>query len=90
MHPAARYAIFKTQKESNRPQGVDLKGKLEIHRIATPLLAKVKEGGFFYARKTLSDKRKNECQQCKNEHAKSHKVFEIKMIIVHQHHPHSM
>ena len=48
-----------------------------------PYLAKVKEGGFFYARKTLSDKRKNECQQCKNEHAKSHKVFEIKMIIVH-------
>ncbi|SCH63534.1 Uncharacterised protein [uncultured Blautia sp.] len=39
--------------------------------------------------KTLSDKRKNECQQCQNEHAKGHKVFEIKMIsiVVHQHHP---
>lgn len=28
--------------------------------------------------KTLADKRKKECQQCKNEHTKSHKVFEIK------------
>ena len=41
--------------------------------------------------KTLSDKRKNECQQCQNEHSKSHQIFEIEMIfIVHQHHPHSM
>ena len=33
--------------------------------------------------KKLSDKRKNECQQCQNEHSKSHQVFEIKMIIIH-------
>ena len=25
--------------------------------------------------KTLSDKRKNECQQCENEHSKGHQVF---------------
>ena len=36
----------------------------------------------FLCLNTLSDKRKYECQQCKNEHTKSHKVFEIKMIIV--------
>lgn len=40
----------------------------------------------FY--KVLADKRKNECQQCKNEHPEGNKIFEIK--IVHQHHPHSM
>jgi len=38
----------------------------------------------FLCLKTLSDKRKYECQQCENEHTKRHKVFEIKMIIVHQ------
>ena len=42
--------------------------------------------------KTLLDKRKYERQQCQNEHTKSHNVFKIKMIlvIIHQHHPHSM
>ena len=35
---------------------------------------------------SLSDKRKYECQQCKNEHTKSCKIFEIKFLI-HQHHP---
>jgi hypothetical protein len=36
----------------------------------------------------------NECQQCQDEHAKSHQVLEIKQILVifplaHPHHPHS-
>ena len=56
---------------------------------ATPLLAKV-SGVVFLCFKTLSDKRKYECQQCKDKHTKGHQVFEIKMIFVHQHHPHSM
>ena len=46
----------------------------------------VLQGGFSML-KTLSDKRKYECQQCENEHTKRHKVVEIEMIIVHQHHP---
>ena len=50
LHPAAGYAIFKTQKEQPPTRWVDLKGKLEIHRITTPLLAKV-PGWFFYALK---------------------------------------
>ncbi len=35
--------------------------------------------------KTLSDKRKYECQQRQNEYSKGHQVFKIKMF--HQHHP---
>ena len=37
----------------------------------------------------LSAVLKDKSQQCQNEHAKGHKVFEIKMIsiVVHQHHP---
>ena len=35
----------------------------------------------------LLQKRKNECQQCKNKHTKGHKVFKVKRFFVHQHHP---
>ena len=47
-------------------------------------------GVVFLCFDALFAKHKNECQQCKYEHSKSHKVFEIKMIIVHKHHLHSM
>ena len=47
-------------------------------------------GVVFLYFDALFAKHKNECQQCKYEHSKSHKVFEIKMIIVHKHHLHSM
>ena len=70
--------------ENNRPQGVDL--LQNGYRITTLLLVKVL--GWFSMLKTLLDKRKYECQQCQDEHSKSHKVFKIKMF--HQHHPHSM
>ena len=69
--------------ENNRPQGVDL--LQNGYRITTLLLVKVL--GWFSMLKTLLDKRKYECQQCQDEHSKSHKVFKIKMF--HQHHPHS-
>ena len=36
---------------------------------------------------TLLDKRKYECQQCQNEHSKSHQIFKVKRFLVHQHHP---
>ena len=36
-------------------------------------------------RKALLQKRKNECQQCQDEHSKGHKVFKVKMS--HLHHP---
>ena len=38
-------------------------------------------------RKALLQKRKYECQQCKNKHTKGHKVFKVKRFFVHQHHP---
>ena len=59
------------------------------HRNATSSLAKV-SGVVFLCLKALSDKRKNECQQCQNEHSKSHQIFKVKRFLVHQHHPHSM
>ena len=39
---------------------------------------------------TLLCKRQNERKQCQNEHAERHHIFEIKMITIHQHHPHPM
>ena len=68
--------------ENNRPQGVDL--LQNGYRITTLLLVKVL--GWFSMLKTLLDKRKYECQQCQDEHSKSHKVFKIKWFLVHQHH----
>ena len=40
--------------------------------------------------KTLLYIREYECQQCNDKHTKGHQVFKIKVIFVHQHHPHSM
>ena len=48
LRPAARYVIVKTQKGNNRPQGVDLIGKVIME--SPPQLAKV-PGWFFYALK---------------------------------------
>ena len=48
LRPAARYAIFKTQKENNRPQG-GLTSMYDSEK-STPSLAKV-PGWFFYALK---------------------------------------
>ena len=45
--------------------------------------------GGFSMLITSSDKRENECQQCQNEHSKSHQIFKAKRFLVHQHHPHS-
>ena len=59
------------------------------HRNATSVLVKV-SGVVFLCFKTLSDKRKYECQQCKDEHSKGHEILKIKRFLVHQHHPHSM
>ena len=56
-----------------------LKGE---HRKMPPCHRSKFRGGFSMP-KALSDKRKNECQQCKNEHTKSNKVFEIKWFLVH-------
>jgi hypothetical protein len=46
--------------------------------------------GGFSMPKTLVTNQINECQQCKNEHPEGHKIMEIKMIFVHQHHLHPM
>ena len=48
LRTAARYVIVKTQKGNNRPQGVDLIGKVIME--SPPQLAKV-PGWFFYALK---------------------------------------
>ena len=48
LRPAARNVIVKTQKGNNRPQGVDLIGKVIME--SPPQLAKV-PGWFFYALK---------------------------------------
>ena len=60
-----------------------------VDRITTSSLGQ-SFGVVFLCLKTLLQVRKYECQQCQNEHSKSHKVFKIKWFLVHQHHPHSM
>ena len=85
LHPAVRCAILIIEK-----------GKTTAHKgltsyemvIELPPCYWSKFWGGFSMLKTLLDKRKYECQQCQDEHSKSHKVFKIKMF--HQHHPHSM
>ena len=76
----------KTKEEQLPTSGCPHKQWLEKSTLVT----RSKFWGGFSMLRSLSDKRKYECQQCKNEHTKSHKVFEIKMIIVHKHHLHSM
>ena len=88
LRPAAGYAIFKIQKEQPPTRWVDLEVNWNLQNHHS--FARQSSGVVFLCLKTLSDKRKYECQQCENEHTKRHKVVEIKMIIVHQHHPHSM
>ena len=46
--------------------------------------------GGFSMLKTLLQIREYECQQCQNEHSKSHQVLKVKWFSLHQHHPHSM
>lgn len=65
-----------------RPQGVDLIIREYIENATLSKPVKVQRV-VFLCFKTLSDKRKYECQQCKNEHTKSHKVFKIKWFLVH-------
>ena len=74
------------KERNNRPQGLTFN---ECVNRTPPCQLPSIEGGFLCF-KTLTAKRKNECQQCQYEHSKSHKVFKIEMILIHMHHPHSM
>ena len=85
LHPAARSAILKIEKEQQPTRGWP-------HKITEmpPDTAKYTRVVFLCLypglRKTLLTNQNDKGQQCQNEHSKRHKVFEIKVIIVHQHH----
>ena len=69
--------LYYKQKD-NRPQGgLPLKFGLKNRLVAANY-----RGGFSMSR--LSAVLKDKSQQCQNEHAKSHQVFEI--IVLHRHH----
>ena len=65
-------ACYSEYRRSNRPQGVD-RMLIEIPPVTGQSLRVV-----FLCVKTLMTNQINECQQCQNEHSKSHKVFEVK------------
>lgn len=87
LNPATRCAILKIEKGTTANKVVDQ--QYSKHRKCHLITRQSFRGGFSMP-KTLSDKRKNECQQCQNEHTKGHQIFKIKWFLVHQHHPHSM